>query len=243
MRFTKCITLVGATGLGLSSLLLSACTALSVALDPEFSDHAELYAVSGKQGLLLRQQLRFGPYHTGVVDRDWDSSSAIQVAHYKDVTHRGGFRFTQLCNDKTSHHVDCKSRGESESLHFGKPERGEWRWLLNAENRFDCNIKDENNTSWHLAIAQRGADSMLRGGLFSETSDYHIESIHYVTGSPMATGVVGYQISRKHIVLAAIETIGQGKVWLRKGISTPEAQRLAATASALLLYEPPQDEL
>lgn len=60
MRFTKCIALAGATVLGLSTLLLSACTALSVALDPEFSDHAELYAVSGKQGLLLRQKLRFG---------------------------------------------------------------------------------------------------------------------------------------------------------------------------------------
>ncbi|GAA4097082.1 hypothetical protein [Zhongshania borealis] len=60
MRFTKCIALAGPTALGLPALLLIACTSLSVALDPEFSDHAELCAVSGKQGLLLRQQLRFG---------------------------------------------------------------------------------------------------------------------------------------------------------------------------------------
>ncbi|WP_373079642.1 hypothetical protein [Zhongshania sp.] len=244
MLFAKCLPQSGAKRyaamLSLAAFLLSACTALSIDLDPEFRSQAELFTVSGRQGLMLRQQLRFGPYHTDIVDRDWNSSSEVQIANYKSQNQRGGFRFTQRAFGENGHHVDCRSRANNESLTFGRPERGQWNWLLNADNRFDCEIgAASTEPRWHLAVGQRDYDNTLSGGLFGPSSHYHINSIHTAQGSAMTMGVIGYQISRDGIIVATLETMNQGRVWLRQDLSASEASLLAAAASALLLYEAP----
>ncbi len=228
--------------LGFSTLVLSACTALSIDLEPAFSANADVYPVTGRQGLLIRQRLSFGPFQTGVVDRDWDSSSNIQVANYKSSDSHGGFRYTLQGPRTEQQRVDCQHNNNSESLNFGSAQRGEWSWLLAAENRFNCEIKrDKTSPQWHIAMGQRGAETHRRGALYSNDASYQIDSIHSANNGSINIGGIGYQISRNQQILAAVETIDQGRVWLRNALSTDEAQLLAAAASALLLYQTPED--
>jgi len=228
--------------LGFTALLLSACTALSIDLDPAFSANADVYPVTGRQGLLIRQRLNFGPYHTDVVDRDWDSSNELQIANYKSSDRHGGFRYTLQGPRGEQQRIDCQHQNNSESLNFGSAQRGEWSWLLTAENRFGCEIKRDNTSpQWHIAMGQRGGETHRRGALYSNDASYHIHSIHSANNSSINMGVIGYQISRNQQILAAVETIDQGRVWLHNALGVDEAQLLAAAASALLLYQAPED--
>jgi hypothetical protein len=74
--------------------------------------------------------------------------------------------------------------------------------------------------------------------LFS-ASRWAIRSVHKFAGSSLPSGEpIGYEISRDGRTIGMVETINRGRVWLDPSLSEEEQGRLAAVATAVLLYEP-----
>jgi hypothetical protein len=66
-----------------------------------------------------------------------------------------------------------------------------------------------------------------------------VRSVRNFAGSSIPSGdPLGYEITRDGRVVAAVETINRGRVWMDPALSARDQSRIAAVATALLLYEP-----
>lgn len=66
-----------------------------------------------------------------------------------------------------------------------------------------------------------------------------VRSVRNFAGSSIPSGEpLGYEITRDGRVVAAVETINRGRVWMDPSLSARDQSRIAAVATALLLYEP-----
>jgi hypothetical protein len=229
--------------IGFTLAFVSACTVLQIELDPNFRAQAHEFTVSGRQGLLIHQRLSYGPYTSGVVDRDWNTTSEFSVFSYHNRESEGGFRFSQRAYGRPTQLVDCSSSASREALQFGDKHNGELSWLLHAENRFDCRIHIiAKQNRWQLAIGQHHGEAERHGALFYNGQHYDIDSLSQLENTHFDVGISGYQVSRRGQILAALETLGEGRVWLHKDLTDDEASLLAAAVSTLLLYEAPENE-
>ena len=67
---------------------------------------------------------------------------------------------------------------------------------------------------------------------------WQIRSVHEFAGSSIPSGDPwGYEIRSNDRVIAAVETINRGRVWIDPALREEEKARLSAIATALLLYE------
>jgi hypothetical protein len=70
-------------------------------------------------------------------------------------------------------------------------------------------------------------------------STWKINSVHKFAGSSLPSGdPIGHEISQDGRVIGMVETINRGRVWMDPSLSAEEQGRLAAVATAVLLYEP-----
>lgn len=108
-----------------------------------------------------------------------------------------------------------------------------------------CGLDGPDGDRWTLTLTERAPD--LSGaiqpaeGIGGERLE--VRSIHRLEGSkwPLAEPP-GYEISKSGRVVAAVEIINRGRVWIGSDLDEATRQRVAAAAAALLLFEPPEVE-
>ena len=72
---------------------------------------------------------------------------------------------------------------------------------------------------------------------------WHVQSVNRIEGGRGPGGIVGYEIRRGSEVLAAVEIMNHGRVWMSPALTPLEQDRVAAVAMSLLVYESPQGEI
>jgi hypothetical protein len=90
---------------------------------------------------------------------------------------------------------------------------------------------------WTLALRATGRpDPAYRGELRGGGGVYAVRSVHALEGSPVPMGTpAGYAVERDGQVVALVETMNAGRVWLP---GPADEGALAAAATALLLFQP-----
>lgn len=72
---------------------------------------------------------------------------------------------------------------------------------------------------------------------------WQIRSIHNYAGSSIPSGEpLGYEILSGGRVIATVETMNRGRVWMDPSVNAEDQTRIAGVATALLLYDPAQTE-
>lgn len=91
---------------------------------------------------------------------------------------------------------------------------------------------------WTLALRATGRPvPAYRGELRGGGGAYAVRSVHALEGSPIPMGApAGYALERDGQVVALVETMNAGRVWLPEASADEGA--LAAAATALLLFQP-----
>ena len=75
------------------------------------------------------------------------------------------------------------------------------------------------------------------------SSVWQIRSIHNYAGSSIPSGEpLGYEILSGGRVIATVETINRGRVWIDPSVNAMDQARIAGVATALLLYDPAHTE-
>jgi hypothetical protein len=72
---------------------------------------------------------------------------------------------------------------------------------------------------------------------------WRVQSVNRIEGGRGPGSIVGYEVRRDNEVIAAVEIMNRGRVWMSAELTSLEQDRVAAVAMALLLYESPQDEI
>lgn len=216
---------------------LSGCQVPELALPETFLAHATVYPVKGRYGFLLKQQLSFGPYRSDIIDRDWQSSQQWRVGGYEMSSAEGGYRFV-LSGGATPNRIACFQQASLESLDVDRRPDQDFSWIIASQQRFSCAISTAAGQEYLLLISDFNNEAKAEGLLYaSDGTGYLVSSSREAAGSQWPIDGMGYVIRQGRSVVAAVENINAGRVWLAEKLPGEQALLLASAAAALLLYQ------
>jgi hypothetical protein len=214
-------------------MLLPACQMARMPL-PETLSAAERMPVSGRQGLAIRQHLRFGPYEAYQVNRSWTRGrdrGATTVATQSERTK--SYRFTLREDGQDRWSVACRA-----SVLMVTIETRVVDIRPTNESALHCNIQSLENrtTAWELVLREQW-ERPLAGTLSLGADAYQVIGTHRVERAPPTGSTTGYQFREGGELIGAVEVINRGAVWLRGDQSPERRSVLSAASAALLLLE------
>lgn len=196
---------------------------------------AEALAVSGHNPRSWNHPLAFGPYRTAGVREGLEFSWSAEAFGVRGGQAKKPYRLVLETADGASREVECRQR----SIEV-------WRkgWSVELTDAFRprlvCGFQSSEGRVQRLVLGSNGMQ--LRGVVHAaadETPLLTIRSLHRLAGSRLPLGEpAGYALERDGVVVAAVETINRGRVWLGDGLDADDRELAAAAAATLLLYKP-----
>jgi hypothetical protein len=224
MRGAVFLTMAAIAGVALASGCASARMPL-----PEGLEGAHGMEVEGRQGLRVRERLRFGAYEAGAVKRSWVRGSDWRILVFEREKRDQTFSFTLAEGGDSRWRADCRTRLRTRGIEIGGVE-------MRAEDRsaLDCSLLSTDGERWILSLTEQ-RDSPLAGTLSSDGRSFEVAGSNRLEGSRLPVeGASGYELRDGDRVAAAIEVLNDGRVWI---VAPHDQALLAATAAALLLVE------
>ena len=209
-------------------LLAAACTTAQMPVAEPLTAITP-FDVEGANPRVWNRPLRFGPFNTVKVDEGVTFSASERVrrleAGLKFQTYRFGV-----------------SSGED-------PVNAECSTIAASLSRKGLSVDPSFGKIPTLVCSFRG-NSTGEGTLWLETTATNKEEgdVDYPDGSVSVRSVhqlgarFGYELRKRDRVIGAVETINRGRVWIDPSLSEKDQARVAAIATALLLYKPVGDD-
>lgn len=195
---------------------------------------AEWLAVQGRQGLKIKEQIRFGPYATDRIDRSWTRGPGLAVGPLDWQKRRQTFAFTLQEEGAEAWLVDCSARLRRTSIDVGVGE-------VEAGNRsaLACTLRaaGAEGPEAHLELDET-RERPLAGTLHHAGQTWRVDGTDDVAGGLRMRGTTtGYALAHGGTVRAVVEVLNDGAVWLDPALARADRGLLAATAAVLLLAE------
>jgi hypothetical protein len=219
---------------------LAACRTAEMAIDPTLAGSTEPFVVEGANPRSWRTPIRFGPYRTSVVDIGATRSWLVEALGLGVGEARQPYAIT-LETPSGPFRVECVNR-QLEAYYRG--------FFVELTGRKSpvllCGLREASGQGWAFALstATVGYTGTLGPTGAAGGERLEVVSIHSFAGTPISSPEpVGWQVSRDAAVLAAVESVNAGRVWLAPTLAAGERDRLAALATALLLFDPAASDL
>jgi hypothetical protein len=256
---------------GIAALLfcmaISSCgTTSKMGISPDLKTDAAEFDVKGRNGVMVKQKLSFGPYTTGFVKRSWvtarndaygASTGTPGSPDYRNIINAEHIRKKQTVSFSLSDGAQqatayCATKFNADGLQIGPYKNSVlntglqvWNWLQ-TENLFYVQVyTDSNEKPWELLLDNRAAQGASKKytGVFakSENEYYTIRPATQIEQKgqvrQMPFGSVGFEILDKEgMAVAAVSRMEKGMVYLG---NAPQKEKLllATLCTALLLQE------
>jgi len=190
--------------------------------------------VSGANPRRWNAPLSFGPWRAEVAHEglQWDfalpllgMTAGFAAQPYRVVASAGGEPIQAECRASA---VTLSRKGLEVDPAFGK---------LPA---FACAFRGRGDGTLRLHATALGQETGTLG--FGDTQ-WALRSVHRFRGSTVPSGPpLGYEIEGGGRVVAAVEVINQGRVWIDPAVPPRDQERLAVAVMVLLLYDPAAGE-
>ena len=210
-------------------LAIAGCQTAQMKVDPSLSAVAPL-SVVGANPRVWNSQISFGPWATSEVREGltWGFGYRLLGVEaryasqpYRIVVASGDARMQGECITRA---LALSRKGLTVDPAFG---------MMPA---LSCGFTGMGEGTLRLKTTASNAE---KGEIVFGTDRWTIRSINEFAGSPIrSTEPAGYEFSYDDQVVAAVETINHGRVWISPALSREEQARIAALATVLLLYDP-----
>lgn len=212
--------------------LLAGCQAARMPVPPALSA-SERLAVQGRQGLKIREHVRFGPYEAVEIDRSWTRGSDLQVQAYEGNRRKQQYTFVLREGDASRWHVSCEAFLRKHTIRTKVVDVE-----LEDRSALDCDIRAAGDASgaWTLALAEN-QERPLEGDLTNGDERLRVRGTRRLQKGLPAETTTGYEVLAAGRAVAAVEVINAGAVWLDASAARERQGLLSATAAALLLLE------
>jgi hypothetical protein len=214
-------------------LALPACQVAQMQVAPELERLAAV-PVSGANPRQWNAPLAFGPWRAELAyeGMKWDFAlpllgltAGYSTQPYRVVASAGGEPIQAECHARA---VSLARQGLEVDPALGK---------LPA---FACAFRGRGDGSLRLRVTARSQEA---GALAFGDTHWALRSVHQFRGSSIPSGPpLGYEFEGGGRVVAAVETINQGRVWIDPAVSPRDQERLAVAIMVLLLYDPATGE-
>ncbi|RNI23496.1 hypothetical protein [Rufibacter latericius] len=184
----------------------------------------------------------FGSYRLEEIQRAWtqrtDLGNLIQVS---EAFQKYSFGVKDTVQQKTWF-VQAAAM-----LNATTAEAGGWSVNLNKQREFlQAAFASPESGEWRLSLADPGTYMErvnFNGKLSNGRYDIEVSPLFKWEGKSLPSGTpLGYEFSREGQVLASVQTINNGKVWLKSTLSPDLQMVLASACSTLLLYNKLDEE-
>jgi hypothetical protein len=220
------------------ALAFGACST-GMQLDQSLARQSNTYAVKGRQGWLLNQHLSIGPYQTGKVQRGWTRSYDIPfVVRFQGAKEKLNFTVTDQTDAALNAEVFALGKITAQDL-----------VILN--DLFEVPLKNHDvftaaiyvpgsRAHWQLAVNdpnKRLLGDVASGVLEHEGQVIRVEEVRHTEKGHKNLGelVLGYNFVENGRVIAAVETLNNGRVVLQADLPAEKRLVLTSAAAALLL--------
>jgi hypothetical protein len=219
--------------LGLMAVLaLPGCSMARMPLPDGLAD-SERMAVSGRQGLRLREMLSFGPYEARQVSRSSTRGRDRGDATATSSDRRQSYRFVLREAGHDHWHVACHA-----SVARLRIDAVLVDVHATDESALYCNLEsvERATTAWTLELRER-REKPLSGHLTLDAQRLEVVGTNALERSLPMGATSGYEIREGGSAVAAVEVINNGAVWLLEDLDPERRRLLSAVAAALLLLE------
>lgn len=222
--------------IGLGAWLPLACTMPAMQVDPGLAVASAALPVAGRQGWLVRQQLRFGEYHSGPVRRGWTRGYDYPfIVRFTGASEKLEFRTTSTSTRAAD--AFCIGRLSEQDLALF---RRHFAINLRTRDLFTCTVVLDGIGSYDFYAAdlnQNRSSGEVAGALHGPGLAVSLRPVWRLQDGSRSwdTRPPGLEFLREGRVVGAVETVNDGRVWLDPGLPARERLVLAALASALLL--------
>ena len=215
------------------------CAPARMRVGPQVSRRSHQWEVDGARPRTWGAPVRFGPYQAAALQDGSTFGWSVPVLGTTLARDHRPYGWRMLGGastvDAECHQVELEVRAAAVTVDAqgasGKP-------ILACAFRVGA---AEGARTWTLALRATGSRRVgYLGTLHDETTgrEYEVSSSHDLERSRIALGSpAGYLVSRGDDLVAMVETLGRGHVWMARTAGDQDA--LAAAGMALLLFRPP----
>lgn len=223
--------------------LLSACQLARMQVSP---DLAAVHPLAVDRALWRKPSdpLSFGSWHTTRIDVGWgkfrSSNTPVTVTGKRTIDFESFQRPYRLDVETSTGLIsaECVARAEAVAYKDWSLDSG----ALQGIPPLHCSYTGAAEGEMELLEMPTIAGSEA-GNIEFELNRWHVQSVNRIEGGRGPGSICGYEIRSGTEVVAAVETVNRGRVWISPALSPTEQDRVAAVAMALLVYESPQDEI
>lgn len=241
-------TLPGISWLGISLFGISlfgglACTQPRLVPPNELASGARVLTVSERSslgGLFVDESFKIGDYDVADVDRDWNHHSGYSVFGSGSNVNTTGFSYRLI--GKKRYAAVCSSvenESHTNAVIFT---------VRTAKSRMACTCRageefPEEEDKQHLLEVFGNFDEQLESGfIYWEGKSYPVSAILETEPKVYQTKTPGFRIDNEEgKVLAAVEAIYPGQIWLSSEIPEAIVEPVTCLLSGLMLYAPSDD--
>lgn len=213
------------------TLALAACQTARMPLPQELSASQRL-SVEGRQGVKIRERLRFGTWEAADVDRSWIRGRDIPVQQLERNRRREELAFELREAGTRRATARCETSLLLQGIHLPRGGR------IDPDDRstVSCAIAPTGGgASWHLDLSERQGRT-LEGVLRADATEIQVSGTDRLEGGRLPAGfTTGYTLGVAGRTVAAVEVLNDGAVWLHPSIDPDVRAAVAAAAAALLL--------
>jgi hypothetical protein len=235
MKSSRSIPVLAALVLCFAAPEANAAKPVAMQLPDELAK-VERIPVKGRQGWKLNEQLQFGATRVTEVERSLTKGSDLGIVFYQGAKRRQAFGFTVAEGDAPAWRGAAATNVHRRSL---RGDRDDVEISFKDESGFAAHFAptDKPQDIWVLEMSEKGERPMA-GTLRRNDMVFSVIGTNRLEGLRLPLGdTSGYVIAWGSQVLAAVEVVNKGAVWMAPDVKSEHRAPLFAAISSLLLFE------
>lgn len=228
-----------------AGLSLSGCQVAHMALPQDLPGQSSELTVEGRQLLIFRDSISFGPYQVSDIHRGWTRGEGFSISsgtsEYSSSEATQKYQFSVAESDRTIWNVRCATAADWSQLETQGFLGGGFAIEFSSNRQLFCTLKREGSgTPSKLVMAQSASanETALRGIMTGGATRIGISATHKLDFTPLQVSEpTGYIFHIRGRPVGAVEVINAGTVWLDDSVTPETRSALAATSAVLLLYQ------
>jgi hypothetical protein len=235
MKSSRSVLVLAALALHLSAPQADAAKAVAMQL-PDQLAKVERIPVKGRQGWKFNEKLEFGATRVFNVERSLTKGSDLGIVFYQGARRRQTFGFSVAEGDAPPWRGVAATNVHRRSL---RGDQDDVQIDLKNQSGFGAHFApaDKPQDIWVMELSEKGENPMA-GTLSRNDMVFSVLGTNRLEGLKLPLGdTSGYVISWGSQVLAAVEVVNKGAVWMAPDVKPEHRAPLLAAISSLLLFE------
>lgn len=213
---------------------VAGCQVAQMKVSPALADVAP-FSVRGANPRVWNTDVAFGPWHTSQVREGLTWSFGYRLLGIEARYAQQPYQLV-VATGNARLQAECITRALSLSRNDLSVDPA-----LGRLPALSCGFTGADEGTLRLNTTAANAE---QGEVVFGSDRWSVRSVDTFQGSPIRnTEPIGYELSDDGSVVAAVETINSGRVWISPALSPQQQSRVAMLAAVLLLYDPAQTEL